>query len=195
MPTIISHPAVPLAIAGVGGKRIVSIRLLIAAALVSILPDIDVIGYKLGIPYSHWLGHRGFFHSIAFAFLIGFLGAWISSWFKKSRITVFLVLFLSTVSHGLLDAVTDGGLGIAFFSPISNHRYFFPWHPIAVSPLSIDRFLSGRGISVLRSELIWIWFPFLSIGILGIFTRRLLRWITIRSNRRSKEHAAAELKR
>ena len=106
----------------------------------------------------------------------------------------FLVLFLSTVSHGLLDAVTDGGLGIAFFSPISNHRYFFPWHPIAVSPLSIDRFLSGRGISVLKSELIWIWFPFLSLGILGILSRWLLRWITIRSNGRHEKHATAEIK-
>jgi hypothetical protein len=27
------------------------------------------------------------------------------------------VLFVVTASHGILDAMTDGGLGIAFFAP------------------------------------------------------------------------------
>lgn len=53
---------------------------------------------------------------------------------------VFLFLFLSISSHGFLDAATDGGLGIAFFRPFSNYRYFFPWNPIVVSPLSVGRF-------------------------------------------------------
>jgi inner membrane protein len=28
-------------------------------------------------------------------------------------------------SHGVLDALTNGGHGIAFFSPFLNERYFF----------------------------------------------------------------------
>ncbi|MGH7489464.1 MAG: metal-dependent hydrolase, partial [bacterium] len=55
--------------------------------------------------------------------------------------------------------LTDGGLGVAFFSPIDTARYFFPWHPIKVSPISVGRFFSGRGLSVLRSEMIWVWVP------------------------------------
>nr|HRC76832.1 rhodanese-like domain-containing protein [Kouleothrix sp.] len=32
--------------------------------------------------------------------------------------------------HGVLDAMTDGGLGVAFFAPFSATRYFFPFRPI-----------------------------------------------------------------
>jgi inner membrane protein len=70
MPTLITHPAVPLAAALLGGRKI-SGRLLVAGIIGSILPDADVIGFRLGIPYGHLLGHRGFSHSIAFALLLG----------------------------------------------------------------------------------------------------------------------------
>jgi len=66
---------------------------------------------------------------------------------------------LATASRGFLDAMTDGGLGVAFFSPFDNHRYFFPWRPIRVSPIGIGRFFSPRGLDVLQSELLWIWLP------------------------------------
>jgi len=55
--------------------------------------------------------------------------------------------------------MTDGGLGVAFFSPLDNHRYFLPWRPIHVSPIGIERFFTDRGIAVLQSELLWIWLP------------------------------------
>jgi inner membrane protein len=58
-----------------------------------------------------------------------------------------------------LDALTNGGNGIALLSPLSNNRYFFPWTPIEVSPLNIKAFLSQRGLIVLTSELLWIWLP------------------------------------
>ena len=57
----------------------------------------------------------------------------------RGRVATFAFLFLCTMSHALLDALTDGGLGVAFFSPFSNERYFFPWTPIRVS-----RFFSAR---------------------------------------------------
>ena len=38
-------------------------------------------------------------------------------------------------SHGVLDALTDGGPGVAFLAPFDDTRYFFPWRPIRVSPL------------------------------------------------------------
>jgi inner membrane protein len=55
--------------------------------------------------------------------------------------------------------MTDGGLGIAFFAPFDNERYFFPWRPIAVSPISVTAFFSERGLAVIRSEILWIWIP------------------------------------
>ena len=59
----------------------------------------------------------------------------------------------------MLDALTDGGRGMPFFSPFSETRYFFPVTPIQVSPLSYDAFLSGRGLRVVLSEMKWVWLP------------------------------------
>ena len=41
------------------------------------------------------------------------------------KFSIFAYLFLATASHGVLDAMTNGGLGIAFFSPINNRRFSF----------------------------------------------------------------------
>ncbi len=99
--------------------------LLLLAIGSAILPDLDVIAFKLGISYSHPLGHRGFTHSILFAVLWGVL---LSFLFGKTRKLIFVsVLFLSTVSHGILDAMTSGGKGVGFFIPFDNSRYFFPF--------------------------------------------------------------------
>ena len=67
--------------------------------------------------------------------------------------------FVLTASHGVLDAFTDGGYGVALLSPFDNTRYFFPWTPIRVSPLSVQAIFSQRGISVFVTEIIWIWLP------------------------------------
>ena len=92
-------------------------------------------------------------------------GRWLASWY----------LFLATASHGILDATTDGGLGIAFFSPFSNARYFLPWRPIAVSPIGVAAFFSERGLNVLRSEFKCIWLPSGLFAFLALAVRR--RWI------------------
>ncbi len=55
--------------------------------------------------------------------------------------------------------MTAGGLGVPFFSPFTNARYFFPWCPIRVSPIGLSRFFTERGLEVLQSELLWIWLP------------------------------------
>lgn len=63
-----------------------------------------------------------------------------------------LLLFLATASHGALDALTTGGLGVAFFKPWHLERYFFGFRPIQASSLGIKAFLSGHGLRVLASE-------------------------------------------
>jgi inner membrane protein len=121
------------------------------------------------------MGHRGFSHSIVFALAISLLGMLLASRLRSGRIAVFLVLFVSIISHDVLDALTNGGLGTAFFSPFSNERFFFPWHPIQVAPLNIGRFIGRRGWEVLCSEFVWIWLPSLAIGIVGMLYRRIAR--------------------
>ena len=128
--------------------------LLFLAIFTAIVPDLDVLAFKFCISYSHPFGHRGFTHSILFAILWSGL---LSFLFGKNRKLIFaLVLFLSTLSHGVLDAMTSGGRGVGFFIPFENSRYFFPFRGIKVSPLGIEQFFSEWGISVLLSELKYI---------------------------------------
>jgi len=69
--SVLSHPAVPLAVAVALGPTRVPPALTAVACAASILPDIDALGFMAGIPYGHPLGHRGFTHSIVFALLAG----------------------------------------------------------------------------------------------------------------------------
>ncbi len=63
MPTIVTHAAVPLCL-GLGlGSRIIPPRLLLAGVAIAMLPDADVLAFKLGVAYGHVFGHRGFTHS------------------------------------------------------------------------------------------------------------------------------------
>jgi inner membrane protein len=78
------------------------------------------------------------------------------SWPRWSHVLYFFVV---TASHGVLDAMTDGGRGIVFFAPFDTTRYFFPWRPVRVSPINIRAFFSTRGLQILSSELVFIWIP------------------------------------
>ena len=165
MPTIISHPAILMAAYPAFRKYQFSSTTWIAAAICSIVPDFDVIGFQFGIRYGDLLGHRGLTHSIFFAFLLSAIVAFAIH--QKQKLATFVLLFGCTLSHGILDAFTDGGLGIAFFSPFSNTRYFFPWRPLQVSPIGISGFLSGPALSVLMSEIKFMWIPCVVIFLLG----------------------------
>ncbi len=173
MPTIFSHPAVPIALAFGLGKEIVSRRLLLAGVAASILPDLDVVSFTFGIPYQHEFGHRGFSHSLCFAALMALLGACAHRWLLCSFGVAFWFLFLATASHGILDAFTNGGLGIALFWPWSDERYFARYQVIQVSPIEISRFLSPWGVKVILSELRWVWLPcvLLGLGLAVVFRR------------------------
>ena len=173
MPTILTHPAVPLALAiGLGGSR-VSKRLLLAGVAGSMLPDIDVVAFHFGVEYADALGHRGITHSIFLALLVAALGASQHRTLRASFSLSFNYLFLSIGSHGLLDALTNGGLGIALLWPFSAERFFAPWQFIEVSPIGLSAFLSARGAVVLWSELCWVWAPLAVIAA----TATVLRWV------------------
>ena len=163
MPTVISHGIVAVTIGKLFTSERMPAQFWVLSVVCAMLPDIDVVGFSLGIRYGDMLGHRGLTHSLAFALLAGCVAAWITlreAPQQRASWPVFIAYFFCvTASHGLLDALTNGGLGIAFFAPFSNHRYFFPWRPIEVSPLGLDSFLSARGPAVLWSEIKWIWIP------------------------------------
>jgi len=175
MPTIFSHAI----FAGVAGKAIlkkpVSLWFWALTALCATIPDADVFGLAFGIGFGDMFGHRGFTHSIMFALIFGGIIAFFADRFLQtgiSLIKLFVFFSLATFSHPLLDMLTNGGSGAAIFAPFSNERYFFPWRPVEVSPIGI-RFFSGRGLSVILSEIIWIWLPAIAVLITAMIIRKL----------------------
>ena len=159
MPTVFSHTVIPLAV-GLGlGQKVISTRLLLAGIAASTLPDLDVLAFRLGIAYSDLLGHRGFSHSLLFAIALGLLAALLVRYLKTRSLAAFAFVFLAAASHGLLDMLTNGGLGVAYLWPLSEQRFFFSEQPIQVAPLSLNRLFSNAGLAVAKSELLWVWLP------------------------------------
>lgn len=160
MPSIFTHAAVALGI-GACFYPNVSKQALAGGAVCSAIPDLDVIGFSFGIHYGDAFGHRGFTHSLVFAALLATVATVLmnANPSRRDLLLLWTYLFLATASHGFLDAMTDGGLGVAFFAPFSTVRYFLPWTPVRVAPIGLFRFFSARGLSVFLSELVWIWIP------------------------------------
>ena len=133
-------------------------RSAISWSALSLLPDADVIGFSLGVRYGDPWGHRGATHSLAAALIGGVVVGLAARQFNRPfrRTTLFAIAVLA--SHGLLDSLTDGGLGVAFFAPLDDRRYFLPWRPIRVSPIGRAAF-SRRGLRALLSEVCWVWLP------------------------------------
>lgn len=170
MPTIMSHAMVPLAGALILGRNRLSLPVIATGLIFAMLPDADVIGFGLGIEYGDSWGHRGASHSLVFAAAAALLATAI---LRPDRYYVAAIfLFLSMASHGLLDMLTSGGLGVALFWPFEQARHFAPLTPIAVSPIGISDFISVRGIAVLYSEAVWIWIPLTLIAAAGVVIRK-----------------------
>jgi len=117
-------------------------------------PDLDVLAFRFHIPYANPFGHRGAAHSLFAAMLIGALLGAVARFPGASRMRTIAWSIGVVTTHGLLDAMTNGGLGVALFWPFSAHRYFAPWRPIPVAPIAFGM-LSMRGLHVLLVELIF----------------------------------------
>lgn len=172
MASAFSHLAIPAVLFACCKSSRVNAKLFVLAAACSVIPDIDVIAFHFGIPYQSQWGHRGFTHSVVFALVLAVLLTGFHRRLCSKRWTVFWFCFLSCVSHALLDAMTNGGLGVALYWPFSLERLFFPFRPIQVSPIGVGRFFTAKGLAVIVSELIWVLLPALIIGILGALVRR-----------------------
>lgn len=180
MPTALTHAAAGITTAYVLAARRDSFMLWVNVVLLSVMADFDVIAFRLGVPYAHTFGHRGFFHSLLFASVAGLFFSMMfyagKSKFSCSYIRLLLVFMLASSLHPLLDMFTNGGLGIGLFIPFSSERLFFPDRPIRVSPIGIRNFFSDWGIRVIISELRLVILP----SCIVVFTVFLMRRILIR---------------
>ncbi|MCF7222073.1 metal-dependent hydrolase [Marilutibacter chinensis] len=179
MPTIITHALVPLAAGIALGSRRIDRRLVLAGMAAAMLPDADVVAFALGIPYADAFGHRGASHSLLFAAVLGALAASFHRSLRAAPALAAIWIFACTLSHPLLDAFTDGGLGVALWWPWSHAREFAPWRPIEVSPIGAG-FFSARGLVVLMSEARWVWLPVTALALAAVALRRTSRALSSR---------------
>lgn len=161
MPTVMTHAAFACGLGRIfTARRMPRVWYWDLLIVLSILPDLDILAFRFGIPYADPFGHRGFSHSLLFA-LAASLACAAVCW-RRCGIRLWDLwglFFVSAASHGIFDALTNGGLGIAFFWPFDNTRYFFPWQPIEVSEMGYHFFSSSRAWLTLGSELLWVWLP------------------------------------
>ncbi len=196
MATVITHALVAGAISVFSPQKFTShgstiikvprLRLIFCLILLAVIPDLDSIGFRYGIPYSDVFGHRGFTHSLLFSVVTAFCFGLIifRSMGVGTKIWWYIVFLLSVagISHGILDAFTDAGLGVGFLIPMDNDRYFFPWRPLETSPVSISAFFNGPAKKILLNEMLWVWLPvFMIIVLVGIFRAAVQRLADKRS--------------
>lgn len=161
MASAFSHAFVALTVGKLSDSPLMDRRALLLGVACSVLPDIDVVGFGYGIQYGDLWGHRGLTHSLPFAALLSAL--LVALCYRRESGAAMagmgLYFFTCAASHGILDAMTDGGLGVAFFSPFDTTRYFFTVRPVAVSPIGIHEFFGEEAVRILASEVKWIWLP------------------------------------
>jgi inner membrane protein len=120
----------------------------------AMLPDADVIGFQLGIAYADPWGHRGASHSLVFALGAGLIAWGIMRLRGVPALRTALLVIAVVASHGILDTLTDGGLGVALLWPFNDTRFFAPWTPLPVAPIGRAFFTTARGARVALVELL-----------------------------------------
>jgi inner membrane protein len=167
MPTVMSHAVVGVALGTWTRFRARRPLFWIVSAALPMLPDLDVIGLSFGIAFRSMWGHRGISHSLIAALVIGAIAAALLHRRLGVRFAPLALFFaIITATHGALDALTNGGPGVAFLAPFDDTRYVFPWRPIPVSPLA-QNFFSARGWRVFEAELSLIWLPAAILAVAG----------------------------
>jgi len=167
----IGHVAVGMTAARAYHGRVPHASALAFWSALSLLPDVDVAGFALGVNYADAWGHRGATHSLMVAAAVGVGVGLAARRFGRpfARTAVFATVVLA--SHALLDTMTDGGLGCALLWPFDLTRYFAPWRPIPVAPIGVA-FFSPDGASVALAELVLFCPAFL----FALRPRRTLTW-------------------
>ncbi len=176
MPSVFSHAVAAVALGRSYTTTRLPLRFWVLSAVCAAAPDMDVMGKRFGIEYTEMLGHRGITHSILFAILLSAVIVLLA--FRKplaglSKARLFIFFFIATISHGVLDAMVDGTLGVAFLAPFVEARYFLPFRPIVSSPVGWS-FLSYAGALTLANEFVWIWIPSLAIIFAPYLRKRFL---------------------
>jgi inner membrane protein len=144
---------------------------LIGFSLLAMLPDADVFITSLGGPHDSMVaGHRGASHSLLMAATIAIAGGLLARRYGWSGIRTMLAVMLAIGSHGLLDALGEGGRAIPLFWPLSEHRFRAPWQFLPDAPRGL-KFISWHGLVDAVLEFVY----FLPVIILAMWPRAGMR--------------------
>jgi inner membrane protein len=175
MPSLLGHAAAGLAITSAFHRDKLPRRTWGLAAFCAMAPDFDWFVSLLPLHRGHFLNHRGVTHSLFAAVLLAAVVYFIAFRPHQRRGAVWLCLTVAALSHGLLDACTSGGVGVALFMPFSETRWACIWQPGHVAPLP-------RGadtwafLSSIWSEAMWIGMPAVVVSAWS----RLMRQVSLR---------------
>ncbi|QIK78700.1 metal-dependent hydrolase [Sphingomonas piscis] len=169
MPTVITHALLPLIGAAAVPQARLTRPLIMVGMAAAMLPDADLVSRWFGVPHAADFGHRGATHTLLFALLIGGAAALC---FRKRRLSAFLFVMLSNLSHSLADMLTGGGKGIMLLWPMDHERWKFLVHPVQVSPIGLQGFESGAIWPVFASELMWLLLPAVLLAAFLRFTAK-----------------------
>jgi len=171
MATLYTHAAAGLGLGAVFMPRRMPVLFWALAAFLPIVPDFDAFSMA---PYGSMQGHRGYTHSLCFALVVGFVAALATFWYFKAPFwPLFGLFFLITASHGILDALTNGGYGIPLFWPFDERR-FGPYGPIQVTDIGFE-WPDPRASRSVRTELLYVWLPMVLLVGTVMGGRRFLR--------------------
>lgn len=169
MPLPLTHALVPVAAALVRPDRKVPWRLVIAAAIVSALPDIDAFsgaiwGVPAKLPLPFWW-HRGATHSLFTAIGVGVVVAALHKYLRVRPLVAAVVVGAAMASHGILDMLSNKGEPVAYLWPLSSARLFADWRPIHSGPISPSHFIP-QVIDRVRIETLQLVLPMFAIALL-----------------------------
>lgn len=169
MPTVFSHPAPVLALAALLGGRL-STRMLLFGILCAVLPDADVIGFRFGISYARRVRAPGVFPFPRVCPAHGLCrlrsGPAVPARFTPHGIHRRPSGRLKPYPAGRNDQRRTRRSRVL---ALRQTRYFCDWRPIRVSPFGLKGLLSQRGLSVMLSELRWVWAPCLAVIAAALF--------------------------
>ena len=136
MPLSLTHALIPVAGAVAAARKPIPGRLLVAAMIVAIIPDLDGLWkHAPGLGDQSIWSHRGVTHSMFVALLFGILAAFFHRRLRVLPLTAGVVVAAAMASHGLLDMMTDSGRPVAYLWPLTSARLFADWRPIPGSGL------------------------------------------------------------
>lgn len=159
MPSILGHTFAGLAVSAAftGGRP--GRRTWMLATACAVAPDLDWFTGFLPLAEGSGLAHRGMSHSLLAAGLLAATAMAVGFRAELRSPRLWACMASAAFSHGLLDACTFGGTGVAFLLPFSDARFVCAWQPMFVSPIPLSGRLLEWLLLSLGTEALWIGIP------------------------------------